>query len=316
MRLGELIQNYIVSHDSSYRAFGKQSGLSPGYISMLINNENHKTHRPPVPSIKAYAGIANALGMTLDELFASIEDAPVSLKTERANNKAKAKPAGKAESPLNCDTPAIKAMETLVKYNVTSAPILPLTVLQRMPNVITVSFTEMADQTGLDHDNMVTMFGTEHQDAVTYIKTIRGEQQYIIAYNQRLPFYMLQLALARELGYITLGYGNETLDESRMTEIMYFARHLLCPRPLIQSMKEAGIPLTVESIGNVSGCYGRCLAGIRKIPGAHVPAELNQRVKEQFSGYISKLSTIQASMPFDKKATRADFGTYMDNYEE
>lgn len=79
MRLGELIQRYINEHGSNYRSFGKQCGISAGYISMLVNNMNPKSNKPPIPTLSTYSNIANAMGMTLNELFSKIDDAPVSL---------------------------------------------------------------------------------------------------------------------------------------------------------------------------------------------------------------------------------------------
>ena len=79
MRFGEIIQTYIKSNQMTYRQFGDICGLSPGYLSMIINDCNPKTGRAPIPSISAYIRIGKAMGMTLDELFSRIDDAPVSL---------------------------------------------------------------------------------------------------------------------------------------------------------------------------------------------------------------------------------------------
>jgi hypothetical protein len=46
---------------------------------MLINDKNPRTGKPPIPSLTAYMNVARAMGMTLDELFSTIDDAPVSL---------------------------------------------------------------------------------------------------------------------------------------------------------------------------------------------------------------------------------------------
>lgn len=79
MRFGKLIQTYIKYNRMTYRQFGDLCRLSPGYLSMLINDKNPRTGKPPIPSLTAYMNVARAMGMTLDELFSTIDDAPVSL---------------------------------------------------------------------------------------------------------------------------------------------------------------------------------------------------------------------------------------------
>ena len=209
------------------------------------------------------------------------------------------------------ETPAKKAIETLIKHRVSAAPVLPLAILQQRPDVICVSFTEFADNSGMD--SLVAMFGAQNQDAVTYAR--RDSGVYVVAYNQRLPFYMLQIALARELGHIVLGH-NETQPQTKQTaEALVFARHLLCPRPVIAALNSAGVPLTVETVGTLTGCYGRVLASLRQMDGAHVPAQLNRRVRAQFAEYIDTIAAHAARM-HTVDATAADFGAYMDNYAE
>ena len=213
----------------------------------------------------------------------------------------------------NIERAALKATQTLIDYHVSAMPIFPFSILQAMPDVIVVSFTEFADQSGLDRDS--TSFGEKSQDVVTITRQINGKTHYSVAYNHRLPIGMLQFALARELGHIVLMHDESIPEDVQTTEALFFARYLLCPRPIIKAIQESGVPITIEVFGNLTGFYGRSLAGIRKTPGAHIPAELNKRVKEQFSGYIKNLTNYRAVMANDK-SERATFGTYMDNYEE
>ena len=216
----------------------------------------------------------------------------------------------------NIDRAATAATETLIKYNITAAPVVPMPILKSIAGVFVVSFTEMADDIGVDRGNLVTMFGAENQDAVTFVKQINKHLRYFVAYNQRLPFYMLQRSLARELGHIILGHDGSRPENVRTVEALVFARHLLCPRPMIQAILKSGIPLTIEVFGNITGCYGRSLAGIRKTPGAHVPAALNRQVRAQFSSYIENFLDYQRIMAKEDDSAIAEFGTYMDNYEE
>ena len=217
---------------------------------------------------------------------------------------------------VDFETAAIRATETLLKYRVSAAPVIPLTILKAMPGIIVVSFTEMADVDGLDSDSLVALFGVENQDAVTFSREGVDGLRYVVAYNQRLPMYMLQQSLAREIGHIILRHNVTNLDDRQTTEALYFARYLLCPRPLIKALMDTCTSLTIEAVGNITGCYGRYIAGISKTPGAHVPAEMNRKIREVFSDYIQRFLEYRNLMPDNENAALADFGSYMDNYEE
>jgi hypothetical protein len=128
--------------------------------------------------------------------------------------------------------------------------------------------------------------------------------------------YILQRALAREMGHIVLGHDGSLPEDVRMAEALTFAHHFLCPRPLIHAVQEAGIPLTVEVLGNMTGCYERCLIGMRKTPAAHVPAEMNRQIKAQFSDYVKNFLDYESFLSQTDESMIANFGTYMDGYEE
>ena len=215
----------------------------------------------------------------------------------------------------NYEAAAIKAAETLVKYNICSAPVLPLPILKRMPGVLVVSFAEMSQSSGIDRKNLVTMFGNENQDAVTSVHNKNGKLVYLVAFNQRLPIYMIQRSLAREMGHIVLGHDGSLPEDVRFAEAQCFAYHLICPRPLVKAVQDSNIRFSVEVLGNMTGCYERCLAGMRKTPGVNVPAELNRKVREQFSEYIENYLDYQTFVREDNSAF-ADFGSFMDGYKE
>lgn len=211
---------------------------------------------------------------------------------------------------------AIKAAETLIKHRISAAPVLAMPILKTMRGVLVLSFDEMAETVGTAREDIVTLFGEENQDAVTIVQPGNGTLRYVVAYNQRLPVYLLQRALARELGHIVLHHDGSRPEEVRLAEAQCFARHLICPRPVIHAVQASGIPITVELIGSVTGCYKRCIEGMQKTPGAHVPPELNRIIKEQFADYIDNFLSYARIVKNDDHSERADFGTYMDNYEE
>lgn len=212
-------------------------------------------------------------------------------------------------------TAAIRATETLIAHNVTAAPIVPIPFLKKIPGVKVLSFAEMAISMGQDRDSIVRSFN-ESQDAVTFTKRLNGELKYFVVYNQRLPFYILQRGLSRELGHIIMRHDGSRPEFVREQEALCFSLHLICPRPLIHALTEAGVRLTVEALGNITGCYERCLAILRTLPPVHVPPEMNRRVRDQFKATIDDFVSFQHFLSAGDKTPLADFGTFMDGYEE
>ena len=214
------------------------------------------------------------------------------------------------------DAAAMKAYETLIRHGISYAPVDPLPILKRTPGVFVTTFAEVAARTGEARDNILTSFSYENRDVITTFNATSKKPVYIVTYNQRLPFYMQQRALARELGHIILGHDGTRPDNVRNAEAITFARHLICPRPLIKALTDEIGPLTMEIIGNLTGCYERCMIGIRNTPGVRVPAELNRAVKAQFSDYIANFLNCREILTEGDVTSVADFGTFMDNYEE
>ena len=216
----------------------------------------------------------------------------------------------------NLERAATAAAETLIKYNVTSAPVAPLRILKALPGVIVLSFAEMASGFGIDRKELMDMYGSMNKDAFTMVREVNGKLRSFVGYNLLLPEYLLQRAVARELGHIVLGHDGSRPMDVRMTEAMFFARHLLCPRPLIRAIQDAGIPITVETLGLITGCYERCLIGLQKSHGVHVAPELNAMIREQFADYIQNFVDCQTILTANDDSALVNFGSYMDNYEE
>lgn len=210
---------------------------------------------------------------------------------------------------------ALKATETLIQYNITAAPVEPIRIIKSLPDTLVLPFAEVALKTNEDRDQIIRTFG-ESQDAVTSVHLTSHGLCYVVAFNQRLPAYIIQRAMARELGHIVLRHDGSRPDDVRYEEAITFARHLICPRPLLRAISDAGISLTVEMLGNVTGCYERCLAGLRKTPGVSVPPELNRKVREQFADYVTDFAKFHPIIARGDDTPIADFGSYMDNYEE
>ena len=209
---------------------------------------------------------------------------------------------------------ATAAMETLLSYKIDTAPILPLPIFKHTRGVLTLSFAEVSRGMGMDRKDAITMFGSANQDAVTTVHVKDGRLRYVVTYNQRLPFFVLQRALARELGHIVLGHDGSRPDNVRTEEALCFAHHLLCPRPLVKAVQDSGVKLSIEVLGNMTGCYEKCLAGMQKLPGVKVPVAINRAVREQFSDYLDNFISYQRTV--EDPAAPVDFGSYMELYEE
>ena len=214
------------------------------------------------------------------------------------------------------ETAAIKATQTLIDYGIKSAPVDPMPILKQIPGVLVITFAEMSNNVGMDRNDLISICGADGHAAATSVLHENGKLRYVVAYNQFLPFSHLQRELARELGHIVLGHDGSRPELIRTAEAVAFAQHLICPRPLIHAIQNEGINLTTEVLGNSTGCFEQCLSCMQATPGAHVPAELNRAVREQFSDYLNNLLFYLKHTTAQDDSKIADFGHYMDNYEE
>lgn len=216
----------------------------------------------------------------------------------------------------NYDLAATKAAETLIKYRVTKAPVDPIAIFKRAEGFNVFTFTEMSNMIGMDRKDLVSAFDAENHDAVSSVHIKNGVPHYLVAYNMRLPQYIVQRALAREMGHIVLGHDGTRPEEVRNAEALCFAHHLLCPRALIRAIQESGTNITTEVLGNTTGCYERCLIGMRKTPATHVDPALNRKVRDLFAEYLEDFLDFQKYLSQDDESMIANFGTYMDGYED
>lgn len=211
---------------------------------------------------------------------------------------------------------ANKATETLIQHGICTAPIDPLPILKLTPGVLVLTYEEMSNYANVDRDTILNMVGCENQDAITTVFIDQGELRYIVAYNRMLSSRIVDRALARELGHIVLGHDGSKPEEVRNEEAKCFAHHLLCPRALVNAIEETGCRLTVDALGNITGFYEYCLSCIRGQEPVTVPADMNRAVKEQFAPYIRNLKEYLRYAEQKDHSPLADFGTYMEGYEE
>ena len=214
------------------------------------------------------------------------------------------------------DRAATAAAEILIKYGICTAPVDPIPIFKKAPGFNVVTFTEMSRMVGVDRQDILSSLDASNRDAVSSVYLKNGKNHYLVAYNMRLPQYLVQRALAREMGHIVLGHDGTRSQEVRNAEALCFAHHLICPRALIHAIQESGTKITTEVLGNTTGCYERCLIGMRRDPATHVPAELNRKIRDQFADYLSDFLDFQSFLSQDDDSMIANFGTFMDGYEE
>lgn len=211
---------------------------------------------------------------------------------------------------------AIAATETLIKYGISSAPVSSLPILKSTPGVLVFTYQAISDKIDQDRRCLISMFGEGNQDAFTTVNMESGKPQYIVTYNQQLSSVFVQRSLARELGHIVLGHDGSLPEDVRNEEAKAFANHLLCPRPMIHAFQAAGLRITTEMLGNLTGCFDYCLSCMRRIPAVSVPAEMNRAVRDQFMPYIQNFFEYYRNASLSDGSALADFGSYMDGYEE
>lgn len=215
------------------------------------------------------------------------------------------------------DRSATAAMQILIDNGISRTPIDPLHILKRQPGVRVLSFARMANEANLERDDLIPLF-VANQDAATFnLNEDIGDVRYVVVYNTRLPFEIVCRAIARELGHIVLGHDGQTRTyEVRRAEAMCFAHHLLSPRPVLRMLQESGVPLTMNMLSDTTGCIDECVYDMQTIPGAHVPADLNRRVRDLFSRGITEYIRFHVAAHRVDRSQTIDLGTYMHGYEE
>jgi len=84
MTLAEFIVSYRKEHGISQRRLADQCDLSTGYISLIEKEINPQTGKKMVPTLAVFDKLAKGMGMTIDDLFAAVDDMPVSLSDKTA----------------------------------------------------------------------------------------------------------------------------------------------------------------------------------------------------------------------------------------
>lgn len=81
MTLGQYVRQYREEHNLSQRKFAELCGLSNAYISILEDGKSPKTGKDLIPKLDSLLRIANAMNITLDDLFDVIDDMEVDIST-------------------------------------------------------------------------------------------------------------------------------------------------------------------------------------------------------------------------------------------
>lgn len=217
----------------------------------------------------------------------------------------------------NYEAAATKALEILIKYNVTETPVNSLAMLLQYPGVRVISFKKFATQAGMERKDLVPLFGANQDAATFHLGMSIPDVRYVVVYNMRLPYDIICRGVAREFGHIVLGHDGQTRSaEVRLAEASCFAHHLISPRPVIHLLQESGMPLTMNVLTATTGCSDECVDELREIPSVHTPKELNAKVRDQFVRGINEYIRFHQAAQKPDRSPVIDFGTYMDLYEE
>ena len=211
---------------------------------------------------------------------------------------------------------AALAAETLVRFGISSAPVAPLHILKQLPGVLVLSYETVSNDMQQSRQCVIDAYGEHNQDAFTAVKCDSGKTLYLVTYNQRLPFFLTQRALARELGHIMLCHDGSRPEEVRNEEARAFAHHLLVPRALVHAVTAAGIRFTSEVLNNLTGCNDYCVSCMRRLPPVHVDPALNRAVRDLMAPYILNFFEYQRHAAHTDESALADLGNYMEGYEE
>ena len=86
MTLGDVIKEFRELNKLSQEEFGKMSGLSKSYLSMLENNKDPRGN-PIKPSIETFDKVATTIGVDLDTLISKVDsDIIVNLRKPKSDD--------------------------------------------------------------------------------------------------------------------------------------------------------------------------------------------------------------------------------------
>ena len=74
MHIGEIIKEFRNANKLSMAKFAEMANVSKAYISVLERNKRPDTEKPVIPSIPVIKNVAEAMGMSFDDLFNMLED--------------------------------------------------------------------------------------------------------------------------------------------------------------------------------------------------------------------------------------------------
>lgn len=79
MTLGQMIRNYRWDHKISQREFASKCGLSRTYVAQLESGLNPTTGKAPIPTVTTLNDIANAMGISFDDLIWTVDDMTIDI---------------------------------------------------------------------------------------------------------------------------------------------------------------------------------------------------------------------------------------------
>jgi len=143
---------------------------------------------------------------------------------------------------MNLKNAAVKAVETVISYQINPSHPDPLQILQKLPNVLLIGYSINSD------DPEIQPPISSGQDALTMASRKNGKLRYIILYDQSIPQERLRFALARELGHVILQHDGADPESVWSEEASCFAHHFLCPLPMTHPVSQASGPINYRPV--------------------------------------------------------------------
>lgn len=119
------------------------------------------------------------------------------------------------------------AYQTLLTFGVSKLPVAVMPVIQRIPALRVVSYSELCDRRGISLSAFLELNVSLHGFIIL------KKNKAIIFYNDTVNPETIRFTLAHELGHYVLHHTDENSVTNR--EANCFARNFLCPVPVTES---------------------------------------------------------------------------------
>lgn len=141
------------------------------------------------------------------------------------------------------------AYKTLLALHIESIPVDPLQILSFCRNTSIRTYEEITPLFGLSDPSHFRWYMMDNKDAMTIRRDMGGKAVYELLYDSHGSPSRRRFTLAHELGHIILKHSLEERFEEK--EADFFASQLLAPAPVLEMLKEYGVPLDADTVADI-----------------------------------------------------------------